>query len=678
VVKGSCRRAGLRGAVGGPAPERVRSGVLRAPPVYLAFHGACLEAHALWTLGIFLSRCAVCAQGSAGTVVVTATEALLWTDGRYFLQAQKELGREWRLMRAGTGSTPEMPTYLKDNLAAGARVGIDPLVRALLGYPSHGGSDLRSCVRAQLHSATSARALRSTLASGGKKLVSLTDNLVDRVWGAARPAAPQAPTRVHAMQWAGVSVTTKLANLRREMRKAGADVLVVSQLDEVAWLLNMRGADVDNNPVTLAYALVHTDSAAVYCDPTKVVPDVAAQLAAASITVRPYAAAVEDLRAAAAAGRRVWADPAKVSLALFDAVEEAALEGSQVARAKVRRRGDKKPAAGATAPAAAAREPPLLENASPISMAKAVKNAQELAGMREAHLRDAVALAQFFAWLEAAMAEGQTVTEASAAAHLASLRGAQTGFFEPSFPTIAGCGSNGAIIHYRPMEGSCATLTPGSLLLLDSGGQYDCGTTDVTRTVHLGPASPSAAQRDAFTRVLQGHIALDTAVFPEGTPGFVLDAFARRALWAAGLDYRHGTGHGVGAALNVHEGPHGIAPRFSNLTGLVAGMVVSNEPGFYLDGQWGIRIENLLAVREAPTASRFGGTTFLCFERLTLVPIQAKMLALELLSAADIKWLDEYHTQVWDTVSPRCEGAARDWLRLQTQPMAVQLANSAA
>ena len=609
--------------------------------------------------------------------MVTATEALLWTDGRYFLQAQKELGREWRLMRAGTGSTPEMPTYLKDNLAAGARVGIDPLVRALLCTTSRAAeSDLCTLLRAQLHSATSARSLRSTLASGGQKLVSLTDNLVDRVWGAARPAPPQAPTRVHAMQWAGVSVTTKLANLRREMRKAGADVLVVSQLDEVAWLLNMRGADVDYNPVTLAYALVHTDSAAVYCDPTKVVPDVAAQLAAASVTVRPYAAAVEDLRAAAAAGRRVWADPAKVSLALFDAVEEAALEGSQVARAKARRRGDKKTAVGATAPAAAAREPPLLENASPISLAKAVKNAQELAGMKEAHLRDAVALAQFFAWLEAAMAEGQAVTEASAAAHLASLRGAQAGFFEPSFPTIAGCGPNGAIIHYRPMEGSCATLTPGSLLLLDSGGQYDCGTTDVTRTVHLGPALPTAAQRDAFTRVLQGHIALDTAVFPEGTPGFVLDAFARRALWAAGLDYRHGTGHGVGAALNVHEGPHGIAPRFSNLTGLVAGMVVSNEPGFYLDGQWGIRIENLLAVREAPTAARFGGTTFLGFERLTLVPIQAKMLAPELLSAADIKWLDEYHTQVWDTVSPRCEGAARDWLRSQTQPMAVQLANS--
>jgi Xaa-Pro aminopeptidase len=490
--------------------------------------------------------------------------------------------------------------------------------------------------------------------------------------------------RVHAMRWAGVSVVDKLAGVRSEMVKAGADVLVVAQLDEVAWLLNVRGADVDYNPVTLAYALVHADSAALYCDASKVTPDVAAQLDAANVSVRPYAAAADDLRAAAVAGRRVWADPAKVSLALFDAVEEAAGEGAVAARAKSRRRGDnnsssKKAASPSqSAPGAAARPAPLLESTSPISMAKAVKNGAELEGMREAHLRDAVALATFFAWLEASLADGVALTEASAAAHLVSLRAAQDGFVEPSFPTIAGCGPNGAVIHYRPVEGLCAALSPGSLLLLDSGGQYDCGTTDVTRTVHLGPGEPSPAQRDAFTRVLQGHIALDTAVFPEGTPGFVLDAFARRPLWAAGLDYRHGTGHGVGAALNVHEGPHGISPRFGNLTGLVAGMVVSNEPGYYADGAWGIRIENLLALREAPTTSRFGGVTFLGFERLTLVPIQAKMLAHELLSAAELAWLDEYHAQVWDVVSPRADGAARDWLRANTSPLASRLATAAA
>ncbi len=532
---------------------------------------------------------------------------------------------------------------------------------------------------AQLHSAASARTLRTTLAGGGHKLLPLADNLVDRVWGAEQPAPPRAPMRVHALRWAGVSVVDKLAAVRAEMGKAGADVLVVAQLDEAAWLLNVRGADVDFNPVTLAYVLVHADAAAgaaLYCDPAKVTAAVAEQLAGAQVTVRPYASVAEDLRAAAAAGRRVWADPAKVSLALFDAVEDAS--GDAAGRAKARRRGEKKPASPSSAPAAAPRPLPVLEGASPIAMAKAIKNAAELEGMREAHLRDAAALAAFFAWLEAAIAAGTPLTEASAAAHLASLRGAQEGFLEPSFPTIAGVGPNGAVIHYRPVEGQCAALSAGGLLLLDSGGQYDCGTTDVTRTVHLGGGEPSAAQRDAFTRVLQGHIALDTAVFPEGTPGFVLDAFARRPLWAAGLDYRHGTGHGVGAALNVHEGPHGISPRFGNTTGLVAGMVVSNEPGYYQDGAWGIRIENLVAIREAPTASRFGGVTFLGFERLTLVPIQAKMLSPALLSAAELAWLDEYHAQVWDAVSPRCDGAARDWLRAGTLPLRERLTAAAA
>lgn len=620
-------------------------------------------------------------------VVVTTKEALLWTDGRYFLQAEKELGREWRLLRAGLPSTPEVPAYLKDALPAGSRVGIDPQARgrARPRMPRNHDRDALSCVACfptllhQLHSATSARTLRSTLAGGGHKLVPLPHNLVDSVWGAARPAPPRSPMRVHAMQWAGASVIDKLAAVRAELTKAGADVLVVAQLDEVAWLLNVRGADVDHNPVTLAYALVHADAASLYCDQTKVTPAVAAQLAEAHVTVRPYAAAADDLRAAAAAGKRVWADPAKVSLALFDAVEDAAGDASAATRAaKSRRRGDKKPATAAAAAApTAARPTPVLEGASPIAMAKAVKNAAELAGMREAHLRDAVALAAFFAWLEATMSEGTALTEASAAAHLASLRAQQPGFVEPSFPTIAGCGPNGAVIHYRPVEGQCAALTPGSLLLLDSGGQYDCGTTDVTRTVHLGKGTPSAAQREAFTRVLQGHIALDTAVFPEGTPGFVLDAFARRPLWAAGLDYRHGTGHGVGAALNVHEGPHGISPRFGNVTGLVAGMIVSNEPGYYVDGSWGIRIENLLALREEPTPSRFGGVTFLGFERLTLVPIQAIMLAPELLTAAEIQWLDNYHAQVWEAVSPRCDGAARAWLRANTQPLKTQLPTAA-
>jgi Xaa-Pro aminopeptidase len=525
-----------------------------------------------------------------------------------------------------------------------------------------------------------ARTLHSTLSGGGQVLVPLAENLVDGVWAADRPAPPKAAMRVHPLRWAGSSVAEKLARVRGEMVKQEAAVLVVPQLDEVAWLLNVRGADVDYNPVTVAYVLVHADpadGAVLFCDGAKVTPEVEAHLKEAGVKVQPYTAITHALHTAAAAGKRVMGDPAKVSLALFDAVTDAA-EGGGAGRSKARRKGEKK-GNGASAPEEATSRTgsPLVECASPVAMAKAVKNAAELGGMREAHLRDACALAAFFAWLEATVGSAQAVSEAYAAEHLQSLRAQQEGFLEPSFPTIAGCNANGAIIHYRPVEGTCAAVTPNSLLLLDSGGQYDCGTTDVTRTVFLGDGQPSGEQVDAFTRVLQGHIALDTAVFPENTPGFVLDVFARRQLWQVGLDYRHGTGHGVGAALNVHEGPQGISPRFGNTTGLVEGMIVSNEPGYYADGRFGIRIENLLAIKEAATESRFGGVTFLGFERLTLVPIQAKMLAPHLLTDAEIAWLDEYHAQCWREVSPRLKpGPALDWLRVNTQPIRARMASA--
>lgn len=594
--------------------------------------------------------------GSAGTAVVTLQEALLWTDGRYFLQAENELGPEWRLMRAGLPTTPDVPAYLKDSLPAESHVGID----------------------AQVHSAASARALRTALADGGHKLVPLATNLVDKVWEKeARPAAPSASMRVHELRWAGDTVQSKLDRVRVEMAKVDAQVLVVAMLDEVCWLLNVRGADVDFNPVTVSYVLVHTDGATLYVDAAKVSEPVAAHLATAGVTVKPYNAVWADLTAAAKAGKRVWADPNKVSLAIFETVEEAGGEAAVAARAKARRRGGAAPSgsgkkggssdASAPAAAAAAAKAPILESASPLAMAKAIKNTAELDGMREAHLRDAAALAEFFQWLEETVASGKAVTEAAAADHLRDLRAKQEGFIEPSFPTIAGEGPNGAVIHYRPVEGTARAIGKASMLLLDSGGQFDCGTTDVTRTIHFG--QPSAWQRECFTRVLQGHIALDRVVFPEATPGFVLDAFARRGLWEAGLDYRHGTGHGVGAALNVHEGPQGISPRFGNMTGLQAGMVVSNEPGYYEDGAFGIRIENLEIIRDAQTAHRFGGTSFLSFERLTMVPLQAKMIELSMLSAADIEWVDTYHKQVLDLVAPRVSGKALEWLQTNCRPL---------
>ncbi|KAJ9557049.1 hypothetical protein OSB04_011663 [Centaurea solstitialis] len=294
--------------------------------------------------------------------------------------------------------------------------------------------------------------------------------------------------------------------------------------------------------------------------------------------------------------------------------------------------------------------------------------------MRNAHLRDAAALAQFWSWLEEAVNKNVILTEVEVADKLLEFRSNQAGFVDTSFDTISGSGANGAIIHYRAEADSCSVVDAHKLFLLDSGAQYLDGTTDVTRTVHFG--EPSERQKECFTRVLQGHIALDQAVFPENTPGFVLDAFARSSLWKVGLDYRHdflfnglGTGHGVGAALNVHEGPQSISFRFGNMTPMLKGMIVSNEPGYYEDHAFGIRIENLLFVKEIDTPNHFGGITYIGFEKLTFVPIQTKLVDLTLLSAAEIDWLNDYHSQVWEKVSSLVDGSARDWLWNNTRPV---------
>ncbi|KAK3274580.1 hypothetical protein CYMTET_17242 [Cymbomonas tetramitiformis] len=457
------------------------------------------------------------------------------------------------------------------------------------------------------------------------------------------------------------------------MEANSADLLMVTALDQVAWLFNVRGGDVSHSPVALAFALVEKEKATLYVDPSKVTPEVGAHLAEAGVGTAPYLfdRLSKDLHAVVKTGGRVWLDKEAVSVAVENAatsaVEAAAASDAAKARAKVRRKGGKG-AHAADEARSDARQKKLVEGTSPLAMDKAVKNQAELAGMREAHLRDSVALASFFSWLEKEVPL-RSVSEAQAGDVLLGMRGDLEGFIEPSFPTIAGANANAAIIHYRAAHDTCKEISTDTLLLLDSGGQFDCGTTDVTRTVHLG--EPSPRQKDCFTRVLKGHIALDQMVFPQGTPGFVLDGFARQSLWQAGLDYRHGTGHGVGAALNVHEGPQGISPRFGNTTPIRAGMVVSNEPGYYEDGAFGIRIENLLAVHEADTENRFGGMDFLRFERLTFVPIQAKMIAMELLTESELKWLDDYHAQVWELVSPRMEeGAPRTWLEQNTRPLA--------
>ncbi|EEH54876.1 uncharacterized protein MICPUCDRAFT_44647 [Micromonas pusilla CCMP1545] len=533
--------------------------------------------------------------GSAGTALVTRDEALLWTDGRYFLQAEKELGEEWTLMRGGQPGVPEPKAWLRDSMPKNSKVGVD----------------------ANVHSLNEARALRAALEAVGSSLVCVETNPVDEAWGADRPEKPTAPLRLHAAEHAGKSVEDKLAEVRERLKKNDADYLVVSPLDEVAWLFNVRGGDAECNPVAIAYGLVGTSDATLYVDERKVSDDVRARLVTAGKK------------------RKTAADDADAA--------------------------DAKPPRSA-----------IKEGVSPIPLAKAVKNEAELKGMLEAHLRDGVAMASFWCWLDAEAAAGRTHDEHEIGTVVSGFRAKQAGFIEESFATIAGEGPHGAIIHYRASKATARDVTPDSLLLCDSGGQYDCGTTDVTRTHHTG--TPTAFQKEAYTRVLQGHIGLSTAVFPIETSGFVLDAFARRSLWQAGLDYRHGTGHGVGAALNVHEGPQSISPRFGNPTGLLPGMILSNEPGYYEDGGFGIRIENLLVVKEAPTSHTFGDKKYLMFEPLTFIPIQKKLIDWSLMSGAEVKWLNEYHARVWELVSPRVEDEdVKAWLREATNPVEVKV-----
>ncbi|KAL2612171.1 hypothetical protein R1flu_023863 [Riccia fluitans] len=575
--------------------------------------------------------------GSAGSVVITKDRAALWTDGRYFLQAENQLGPEWTLMRAGTAGVPPMSEWCRDSLPEGSRIGIDPY----------------------LFSSDASEELKRTLAEKNHSLCLLYDNnLVDQLWGAERPSPPTSPLRIHDIKYAGVDVATKLTDLRKELAAAGATAIIVTMLDEVAWLLNLRGSDVPCSPVAYAYVLVELDSATLFVDESKVTGDVAKHLSEASVNVKSYESLVPEIRSLALRGAKLWLDASKVSVAINNAFSDACVQYySNLSNIASSERQDRE-----------ANGPASLHRMSPISRAKALKNDTELKGMKNAHLRDAAALTEFWTWLEHRIVEEkQSLSEVEVADKLYEFRAKQSGFLDVSFETISGSGPNGAIVHYRAEAGTCGQVDDRQLFLLDSGAQYVDGTTDITRTVHFG--IPTSREKECFTRVLQGHIAVDQAVFPEHTPGFVLDVLARKSLWKIGLDYRHGTGHGVGAALNVHEGPQSMSARFGNMTGLQSGMIISNEPGYYEDRAFGIRIENLVIIREANTENRFGGVIFLKFEKLSYVPIQTKLLELSLMSDAEITWMNEYHAQVWEKVSPLVEGEARNWLHRNTRPI---------
>jgi Xaa-Pro aminopeptidase len=430
----------------------------------------------------------------------------------------------------------------------------------------------------------------------------------------------------------------------------------------VCWLFNLRGSDVPCCPVLQAYALVKCPrgadgssadgssadgsvTATLFVDESKIdaVAGLRESLRSAGVTTAAYesiAGAVQEL--AATGGMRLLLDPERINYGLYLSAGEAAVP---------------KP--------------------SPLTLPKACKNGAELEGMMEAHLEDGAALCEFFGWLRRTVVDERTpLDEVQIATKLRGFRASREGFLDLSFPTICGVGANGAVIHYNPVAADPAMVRTNDgteMMLLDSGGQYATGTTDVTRTIHLG--EPTAWQRECFTRVLKGNIALDTAVFPEGTTGPALDAFARSALWQAGLDYMHGTGHGVGAALNVHEGPQSISTRYANVVPLKEGMICSNEPGFYEEGSFGIRIENLLVVQKADTPNAFNGRTYLGFTQLTHVPIQASLIDVSLLTPHELEWIDSYHRRVFQRVSPRLppQSEGYRWLQDATQPLAEQI-----
>lgn len=542
-------------------------------------------------------------SGSAGTLVVPSEgHARLWTDSRYFLQAAEQLeGTETELMKEGLPGTPSIEAWLAEELPAGAAVGVD----------------------AMLMSVGALRGLRTALKARGIRLDTMFDAL-PAIW-TDRPALPKCAVFVHYEQYAGLSAASKIAGALDGARAHGADALFVSALDQVAWLLNIRSRDVRYNPVATAYVYLGPEGNILFIDADKLDADVQAYLKSQGVETRPYTA-VKAFIIGLSTQRRVLLDPASTAYGVLEAFGERAVEAM-----------------------------------SPIAMPKACKNEVQIAGIREAMKRDGVALVHSLMELESRMAAGETVTEMDVAEILRRKRAEQPLFFDESFGTIAGYGPHGAIVHYEADEKSNATLRPEGLLLIDSGAQYLDGTTDITRTIALG--TPTQQERADFTLVMKGHIALAQAVFPEGTCGTQLDALARQYLWQHGLSYLHGTGHGVGHFLNVHEGPQSVRLNYVPAP-LTPGMVTSNEPGLYRAGVHGIRCENLVLTVPA-LDTEFG--RFYRFETLTLFPFDTRLFATEMMTEAELAWVNAYNSRVYDALAPMLGKQAREWLESKTQ-----------
>jgi len=545
--------------------------------------------------------------GSAGLAVVAGDAAAIFVDGRYTLQAEAEVDGA---LFAHKHLSEDPPTaWLTANAGDGGRVGYDPWLHT----PAAVARYRRACQRA------------------GAELVACADNPIDSVW-TNQPPPPLSPVVPHDEAFTGASSADKRRDLAEALTEAGLDATVLAAPDSLAWLANLRGADVPYTPLALGFAIARADATLdLFLDPRKVPASTAAALGN-GISIAPPADFGPALDALGGAGAAVGVDPDATPAWIFDRLRDAGAE--------VRKRPD------------------------PCALPKARKNAVELDGMRAAHGRDGVALSRFLAWLDGAAGDGE-ISEIAAADRLEALRRENDNFRSLSFPTISGSGGNGAIVHYRVSESSDRVMRPGELYLVDSGAQYLDGTTDVTRTVAIG--TPSDEMRQRFTLVLKGHIAIATATFPEGTSGGQLDTLARQFLWRAGLDFDHGTGHGVGSYLSVHEGPHRIS-KLPNKIALEPGMVVSNEPGYYKTGAYGIRIENLVTVVPAP-APDGAERPLLGFETLTLAPFDRKLIDTALLDGAERAWVDGYHRRVCETHIDGLSGDDAAWLRAATVPL---------
>jgi Xaa-Pro aminopeptidase len=548
-------------------------------------------------------------QGSAGSAVVLPEEAAIFVDGRYTLQVRSQVSpTEWSYQSVPETSTTQ---WLEEHAPEGGRIGYDPW----------------------LHTRDWVKKAKEALATRGAELVPVDRNPIDEIWK-DRPEASKAHLVVQSDQHAGKSAAEKRTEIGDWLVKHHADAAVLSALDSIAWAFNIRGADVTHTPVALAYAIVHSDGTAdLFVASEKISAEVRQHLGNG---VRLHERSEFESGLAELKGKTVVVDPERAVAAIFEALEKA---GAKVL--------------------------PLRD---PTILPKALKNPAEIAGQKAAQTRDGTAIARFLHWIDEEAPKGE-VDELIASDKLESLRRESPELRDLSFDSISGAGPNGAIVHYKSSEKTNRKLEKGTLYLIDSGGQYLDGTTDITRTVAIG--EPTEEMRDRFTRVLKGHIAIATAVFPKGTRGTQLDSFARRPLWEAGLDYAHGTGHGVGSFLAVHEGPQRIAPVGSGQAGgdepLQAGMIISNEPGYYKTGEYGIRIENLVLVvpREIEGAEK----EMLGFETLTFAPIDRRLIEVHMLDPEELIWLNCYHAHVLAKIGPTLSGSDLEWLQRACAPI---------